>query len=229
MNKENHIGRIIKQKRDEKKLSLRDLALLTNVSHQYLNLLERGYDQRTGRPVSPTLEVLRKISKGLDIPMEEFFEEELDCPGAPPGTFRLNRKNICMVPVISRISAGDPQEPKKPTDLYWPVDMRLLKAKDIDLNTDSMYYLEVEGDSMQPIFNNGDYILVSGAAEVKAGNIAVVIVNGHEACLRKVHFQGNDLVVLLSRNPKYEPLIVNRDACEIKGKVLLRVGEPKWW
>lgn len=229
MGSTNHVGKIIKQKRLEKGLTLRKLGLLTNISHQYLNLLERGFDYRSGKPVSPTLDILKRLSQGLDIPMDEFIDDEIISPGHSPGAFKLNRKYICMVPVVSRVSAGDPKELKKPTDELWPVDLRLLKIYNIDLNSESsMYFMEVEGDSMQPIFNDGDYILVSNA-EVKSGNIAVVSFNGCDSCLRRVQFKENDLVVLLSRNPKYDPIVIPRDECELKGRVLLRVGEPRWW
>ncbi|WP_257132309.1 helix-turn-helix domain-containing protein [Bacillus wiedmannii] len=55
-------GNYIKEKRIEKKLSLREAARLSEMSHPYLSQLENGKNSK------PSIEIIQKLSKGLGIP-----------------------------------------------------------------------------------------------------------------------------------------------------------------
>ena len=59
------LGDFIKNKRLEKNLSLREAAKLCNLSHSYINNLEKGIDSKTQKPVSPTIDSLEKLANGL--------------------------------------------------------------------------------------------------------------------------------------------------------------------
>jgi transcriptional regulator with XRE-family HTH domain len=58
---------ILKNKRKELNLSLRDAAKLIGISHSYLSTLEKGKDPRTNAPINPTPETLKLISKAYTI------------------------------------------------------------------------------------------------------------------------------------------------------------------
>ena len=64
---------IIKSKRKELKLSLREAGDLIGISHSYLSTLEKGIDPRTGSPIKPTTETLKLISKAYKIDYEELM------------------------------------------------------------------------------------------------------------------------------------------------------------
>jgi len=57
----NKIGLHIKELRGKR--SLREMERLTGVSHTYLMRVESGKDHRSGNPIIPTPETLRKIAK----------------------------------------------------------------------------------------------------------------------------------------------------------------------
>ncbi|QWG71332.1 helix-turn-helix domain-containing protein [Bacillus mycoides] len=69
------LGEIIKDYRFNNKLSLRDFAQKCDVSHTYIDKLEKGVDSRTGKPVEPTLLVIEKISKALNKRTETLLAE----------------------------------------------------------------------------------------------------------------------------------------------------------
>ncbi|MCU7663399.1 MULTISPECIES: helix-turn-helix domain-containing protein [Bacillus] len=69
------LGEIIKNYRLTHKLSLRDFAQKCDVSHAYIDKLEKGIDPRNGKPVEPTLLVIEKISKAMDKKTENLLEE----------------------------------------------------------------------------------------------------------------------------------------------------------
>lgn len=65
---------MLKSKRKELKLSLREAGNLIGISHSYLSTLEKGFDPRTGSPISPTPETLKLISKAYNIKYEELMK-----------------------------------------------------------------------------------------------------------------------------------------------------------
>ena len=71
----------------------------------------------------------------------------------------------------------------------------------------------VSGDSMEPLFHDGDIILISMSSEVELGDIALVTMDGC-GYVKKLG-EG----VLISLNPNYEPIPVTED-CRINGKVV---------
>jgi transcriptional regulator with XRE-family HTH domain len=62
------LGGVIKTQRQLSKLSLRDLAALTDVSNAYLSQIERGLHE-------PSVRVLRAIAEALSLPPDELLRE----------------------------------------------------------------------------------------------------------------------------------------------------------
>lgn len=71
----NTLGTVISEYRLKNKLSQRDFALLCDVSHSYINKLEKGIDPRSGKPVEPTLFMVEKIAKAMKKSKNELLEE----------------------------------------------------------------------------------------------------------------------------------------------------------
>lgn len=69
----NKFGDFIKKNREEKGLSLRELARRCDLSHSYIDSLEKGYDGKTKKAISPTLETIEKLAIGLNIIATELF------------------------------------------------------------------------------------------------------------------------------------------------------------
>lgn len=75
LNMKKTLGEIIKNYRLTNKLSLREFAQKCDVSHTYIDKLEKGVDSRTGKPVEPTLLVIEKISNAMNISTKSLLEE----------------------------------------------------------------------------------------------------------------------------------------------------------
>lgn len=65
MDYKNSLGNRIRELRG--KMSLRDFADVMDISHTYLNNLEKGLDPRTQKPVNVTVDVLIRIATKLNI------------------------------------------------------------------------------------------------------------------------------------------------------------------
>lgn len=105
-----------------------------------------------------------------------------------------NRKTRC-VPIYGCIRAGTP------TQEYENIE----DWEDISLpyNDNTNYaFLSVKGDSMLPRIAEGDLALVNTDATVKSGDVAVVLVNGDEATIKKVYIDDGG-VTLHAFNPYY--------------------------
>lgn len=82
-----YIGKIIKQYREENHLSLREFAQKCNLSYTYISALEKNKDYRSGKPISPTIETVISVAKGLDISIDELLSKL-----SPEQTFTVNTK-----------------------------------------------------------------------------------------------------------------------------------------
>ena len=71
---ENTLGKYLHSERTKRNMSLREFSELLGISHTYLNKLENGKDPRNGKPVSPTIETLKEISKALHVSLEYLLE-----------------------------------------------------------------------------------------------------------------------------------------------------------
>lgn len=243
----NELGEFIKKVRAEKDLTLRDLSNLTGLSHAYLHNLESGIDPRTGKPLSPTLASLEKLATGLDVPLEQIIfigsssletliqrsgrlnrikDELTEEPEKPPQAYKLDYNNLDLVPILGKVGAGIPQYAEDNIEGWMAVDRSIKKIHGSEL--DQFYYLRVHGDSMEPLFNDQDLVLIK-QGPVDDGQIAVVLCEGENACVKKIqHLKEQGLLMLISRNPAYPPVMKPIDECKVLGKVILRIGEPRW-
>lgn len=80
--------------------------------------------------------------------------------------------------------------------------------------------LQVNGDSMEPMFENKQIIFVEKTTQIKSGQIGVVIIDG-EAYLKKV-FINDDSIRLVSLNKKYKDMYFyqNHDV-RLVGRVII--------
>lgn len=80
-----------------------------------------------------------------------------------------------------------------------------------------------KGDSMIGAgIHDGDIAIVRIQDQVESGELAIVVINGDEGTLKKVHIQ-NDSIILESANPLFPPRVftgVDRAIVHIVGKVI---------
>ncbi|MCG2251581.1 XRE family transcriptional regulator [Staphylococcus epidermidis] len=80
--------------------------------------------------------------------------------------------------------------------------------------------LQVNGNSMEPVFNDKEVIFVEKSNDIKNGQIGVFIING-EAYVKKVHVEENRLT-LISLNKDYRDLhFYENEGVRLVGKVIL--------
>ena len=117
-----------------------------------------------------------------------------------------------MCPVYGRISAGQPNWAEECIEGRIPIDPDLMNIN----NPEECFFLRVNGESMNKEIKNGSYALIRKADFVENGEIAVVLVNGYDATLKKFSKQG-DLIILepQSTDASFETQVYGKDT-EVK-------------
>jgi len=72
-----------------------------------------------------------------------------------------------------------------------------------------IYALEIQGDSMLPLYREGDRVVVSPTEQVRRGDRVVVKTREGEVMAKILYRQSAKQIELHSLNPAYEPRILN--------------------
>lgn len=114
---------------------------------------------------------------------------------------------VPQVPILGRVAAGYPRLAYEEIEGYLPY-----KGAD----KGEFYALRIRGDSMEgAAILDGDYVIVEKDTEFRNGDIVIALIDDEATC--KVFFRAEDKVLLLPRNPKYEP--IDGSGCTILGVV----------
>lgn len=128
------------------------------------------------------------------------------------------KSQFYMCPVYGQISAGMPNWAEECIEGRLPIDPNLMGIVD----PEECYFLRVNGESMNKVIRNGAYALIRKTDWVENGEIAVVLVNGFDATLKKFTKNG-DVIVLepMSDDPTIQTQIYTKDTpIKIIGKYI---------
>lgn len=156
------------------------------------------------------------IKKAIDFLIEELNNSAMRLQS----TYELKKmqSQYYMCPVYGRISAGQPNWAEECIEGRLPIDPELMNI----LNPEECYFLRVNGESMNKVVKNGAYALIRKMDWVENGEIAVVLVNGYDATLKKFT-QNGDVVVLepMSDDPSFKTQIYTKDtSIKVIGKYI---------
>lgn len=193
------LGDIIKQYRSEHNLSQRDFAKKCELSHTYIAALEKKVDARSGKKIAPTVDAVKNISKGLNMPLQELLniiDDEQE--------FIVNQNKSIRIPVLGSIPAGIPMEMIEDIVDWEDISEEMLKGGK------RYFALKIKGDSMFPEYLNGDVIIVLKQDDCESGQDCVVAVNGDDATFKRV-FKTDNGITLQPLNNSYMPIFYSND------------------
>lgn len=186
----------LKELRNARGITQQQLADWTGLSRTRIGNYERGIRE----PDIVTQEILA-----------DFFNVRLD--------YLMDRKKapITRIPVLGKVIAGIPIEAVEEILDYEEITPDMAKQGDF-------FALQVKGDSMEPKFSAGDVVIVRKQEDIDSGDIAIVLVNGNEATVKKIKkFPGG--INLVPSNSNYEVTTYTNEQIEtlpvrIVGKVV---------
>ena len=145
-----------------------------------------------GRLRWPSTESISKILKATGAPLEEFVALLVGGDGASA---------VRRIPLIGHAQAGGEgyfDDAGYPTGAGWDeVDFP-------DVGDPNAYALEISGDSMVPVYRDGDRIVVSPKASVRRGDRVVCKTVDGEVMAKEVQRMTASRVELLSINREHE-------------------------
>ena len=191
----------LKTLRIQRKMTQSELAKKIYISQPAYSKYEVG-------TASPNPETLSKIADALDVSVDYLLGS--DSQPARPGYIRI--------PVLGRVAAGIPIDA-----LEEVIDWEDISA---EVAGDGEYFgLQIKGHSMEPKISDGDVVIVRRQPDVDSGDIAVVLVNGDDATVKRIK-KSPQGVTLIPSNPAYEPMYYSNDEIEsLPVQILGRVVE----
>ncbi len=219
--------------RKEKDISQRKFAELCDLSNGYISMLEKGENPKTKLPITPTLPMLRKLAKGLNLSINDLFtmvddidivlnDGELSAKFPPPTA----TDDFVTFPVIGEIAAGyDSIALEEWEGDTTDIPTSLLRGR----NPEEYFVLRVKGDSMYPAYMEDDKVLILKQSTLNySGQVGAVLYDGELATLKKVEFvPGEDWMKLIAINPNFPPKKIEGselERCKVMGipKLLIR-------
>lgn len=162
-----------------------------------------------GRPRWPSTESLAKIMEATGASLDEFIGL-MQNRQARPQAFGA------AVPLVGFAQAGAGgyfDDAGFPVGQGW--DLVELPAQ----STDTAYALKVQGDSMLPLYRNGDVLIVEPGAAVRRGDRVVVKTGSGEVMAKVLERQTAGSISLLSLNPDHP----NRDLPMVEVEWVARI------
>lgn len=192
---------------------LKELRNKKGVSQQivadYLEITRQAYSNYESGNREPDNETLLKLA--------EFFETTVDALLRGKEKERPHSKGV-QIPVLGRVVAGIPLEAIEEILDYEEIPEEMTQHGEY-------FALQIKGSSMEPRFTEGDVVIIRKQEDVNSGDIAVVLVNGDEATIKRVKktVQG---ITLIPTNPAFEPMFYsNQEIMELPVRVLGKVVE----
>ncbi|MFH5925980.1 S24 family peptidase [Roseomonas xinghualingensis] len=146
-----------------------------------------------GRARWPSTESVAKVLAATGTSMDEFAS-------LITGTLRTASRPSRRIPLIGLAQAGSSGYFD---DGGYPVGGSWDEISLPEVGDPNAYALEISGDSMEPVFRDGDVIIVSPSAPVRRGDRVVVRTRGGEVMAKELLRQSAKRVELASLNPAH--------------------------
>nr|UVY40172.1 MAG: CI repressor [Bacteriophage sp.] len=190
--------------------SYAELEKLTGISRSSLQRYANGVTAKI------PIDAIQIIAKAVDVEAEYILgwddksnptniKKQQDEQATP-----LPQTNVFMRPVYDSISAGFGAVAQDVPVEYMPTYITCPSEQD------KYIWINVHGDSMSPLIDDGSKILVKKQSSVDSGQIAAVLIDDEEAVVKKVLYNDNT-VELHSVNPYYPPRVFkNNDVTRVQ-------------
>jgi len=190
---------ILKSLRAEHKWTQSDVAAKLGIDRTTYAKYESGASE-------PNFEMLGKLTEIFCVPTDYLL-------GRTSGNSSIGS----LVPVLGDVAAGIPIEAVQDIVDYEEIDSAMA-------TTGEFFGLRLKGSSMEPRMKDGDVVIVRRQDDAETGDIAVVMVNGDSATVKRIKKEPSG-ITLIPNNPAYDPMYYSNSEIEslpvrILGKVV---------
>lgn len=199
----------LKELRNNKGLSQAAIAERFGITQQAYANYERGTRQ-------PDYDTLKKLADYFNVTTDYLLGRDI----LPKNT--AEKKKGIKIPVLGKVQAGIPVDAIEEIIDYEEITEEMASQGDY-------FGLVIRGQSMMPRMLEGDVIIVRKQSDVDSGDIAVVLVNGNDATVKKIR-KTESGIELVPLNPSFDiiyytneeietlPVIIIGKVVELRGK-----------
>lgn len=181
-------GEKIRNIREDHDILQQELADATGINVSVLNRIEKGR-----RPVRD--DELLAIAKCLNVSTDTLLGNVVVGNGESKGV---------QIPVLGRVIAGIPIDTIQEVIGYEEIPKEMAA-------TGEFFALKVKGRSMEPRILEGDVVIVRKQDDVESGDIAIVLINGNDATVKRVKKQKDGITLIANNISVYEPHYYSND------------------
>lgn len=191
----------------EKNITPKELSEKTGIPKSSISQYMSGY-------AKPKQDRIYLISKALDINPTWLLGYDVNI------NIEKQTEDIGIkIPILGTVIAGIPVTAVEDIIGYEEISKKMARCGDY-------FALEIKGDSMEPKMSKGDIVIVKQQNTVENGQIAIVLVNGDEATVKKVRFRDNGIELIAFNSYVYEPHFYSaKEIEELPVKIIGRVVE----
>ena len=197
------IGERIKDARKSAGLTQLELAKKTELSRSYIGDIEKDR-------YNPSVSTLQLIATATNTPLENLLPSSKTASSTGRGV---------RIPVLGRVVAGIPLEAVEEILDYEEITPELATTGDF-------FALKIRGHSMEPRMLDGDVVIVRRQDDVDSGDVAIVLVNGNEATVKRIKKQEDGITLIATNTSVYEPhFYSNKEIQSLPVQILGKVVE----
>lgn len=172
----------VKYLRTEKKISQQCLADAIGVDRSTVSRIENG-------EIETTVDNAIKIANKLNVSLNDLVSKDLRFDNGE--IIDLPTDNV-KIPVLGRIPAGMPFEAieEQYTTDYEEIPKEWLKGGN------EYFALKLDGDSMEPEYQDKDIVIFRKAFDCESGQDCCVRINGFDATFKRIKKQLNGIMII---------------------------------
>ena len=202
------LGELIQEYRNKHNLSQRQFALTCGVSNGFISMIEKNINPNTQEAITPSIKKLKQIADAMHLTLMELCSKVDDIP------IELINENLSQnnelsktesftkgvtIPVLGYVRAGYPIYAEENIIDYEEISKAMATKGEF-------FGLRICGNSMEPRMFENDVVIVRKQDTIESGEIAVVLVNGDEATVKKIiKSEEGIMLVPLNANCTYDP------------------------
>ena len=195
---------VLRQQRVAHNMTQQELADLVGLKKEAISKYENG------RVRNPKQSLIKKLSIIFGV-----------APSTLLGISDESNNKPIRIPILGKVVAGVPIEATEEVLGYEEITEHMAK-------TGEYFALRVKGDSMLPTICDGDTVIVKKQESVESGDIAVVLINGNDATVKKLKFNASGVTLIGMNASVYEPhFYTNEDVANMPVSIIGKVVEMR--
>ena len=177
-----------------------------------LHLNRVTYNRYENNEREPDLATLQTIANFYAISLDELVTGKKQMPPS------VSKRKGVKIPVLGRVVAGIPLEAISEVLDYEEISESMAA-------TGEFFALIAKGSSMNPTIIDGDTLIVRKQSFAEEGRVAIILVNGNEATVKRTHTTETGITLIADNPSAYVPHFYTNEEIEhlplrIIGKVV---------